>query len=283
MARIDSLSILLDPSGQDKLAEAYGKVIDNISKSTISAQLKNQDLSGDPTTGTVEAKRFENTESKAYGTARSGNAGEKIKAKPVTISINTDKEMINEVEEKDVALYGVDGLISRKSTINQKSMQRELERAFFQEAVDSGTDAELTSETKIEEWLEALIQKVETVNNKYVDGVDRDMIAVVLDTATYGKARTFIDTTQNANVNTSVGEFGVFHGVRVYSSVYLPAGTNGVAMCEGSIAQPVLTWLDEAGKIPLSNAYHFGMFYSYGTEAVMPDLIFKANFTEAAA
>lgn len=282
MARIDSLSIMLDPSGQDKLAETYGKVIDNIAKSTISAQLKNQDLSGNPSAGSVEAKRFENTESKAYGTARSGG-GEKIKAKPVTIAINTDKELINEVEEKDVALYGVDGLISRKAAQNQKSMQRELERAFFQKAVDAGTDASLTAETTIEGWLEALIQKVETVSNKYVDGVDRDMIAVVLDTATYGKARTYIDTTGNANINTAAGEFGIFHGVRIFSSVYLPVGTNGVAMCEGSIAQPVVTWLDEAGKFPASNAYHFGMFYSYGTEAVMPDLIFKANFTEAAA
>ena len=278
MARIDSLSIMLDPSGKDKLAETYGKVIDNIAKSTISAQLKNQDLSGNPAAGSVEAKRFENTGSKTYGTARSGG-GEKIKAKPVTIAINTDKELINEVEEKDVMLYGVDGLISRKAAQNQKSMQRELERAFFQEAVDSGTDASLTAETTIEGWLEALIQKVETVSNKYVDGVDRDMIAVVLDTATYGKARTYIDTTGNANINTAAGEFGIFHGVRIFSSVYLPAGTNGIAMCEGSIAQPVVTWLDEAGKFPASNAYHFGMFYSYGTEAVMPDLIFKANFS----
>lgn len=279
MARLDSLSILNESSGKEKLAEAYGKVIEFIEKTTISSQLKNQDLSGNPTTGTVEAKRFANMESKAYGSARSGNAGEKIKAKPVTISINTDKELINEVEEKDIALYGVDGLISRKTALNQSSMKRELERAFFQKAVDAGTDASLTAQTKIEEWLEALIQKVETVKNDYVDGVDRDMISITLDTATYGKARTFLDTTQNSNVNTSTGEFGMFHGVRIFSSVYLPAGTNGVAMCDGSIAQPVLTWLDEPGKIQLSNAYHFGIFYSYGTEAVMPDLIFKANFT----
>ena len=31
-----------------------------------------------------------------------------------------------------------------------------------------------------------------------------------------------------------------------------------------------------AERIQLSNAIGFGIFYSYGTTAVMPDLIFKA-------
>lgn len=48
MARIDSLSIQLqtDASAKDKLAESYGKVIENLEKSTISSVLKNTDLSG---------------------------------------------------------------------------------------------------------------------------------------------------------------------------------------------------------------------------------------------
>ena len=100
------------------------------------------------------------------------------------------------------------------------------------------------------------------------------MIHVVMNTATYGELRTYIDTTtNNANVDTGIAEMGILHGVKVYSSVYLPSGVTRVAMAEGSVAQPVRTVMDEAGKIPLSNAYHFGMFYSYGTEAVMPDLI----------
>lgn len=49
MARIDSLSIELqtDASAKDKLAESYGKVIENLQKSTISEILKNKDLSGE--------------------------------------------------------------------------------------------------------------------------------------------------------------------------------------------------------------------------------------------
>ena len=270
MARLDSLNILTTGEGKEKLAESYGKVIENIQKSTISGLLKNTDLSGNPDAGTVEAKRFVNSVSKAYGTARSGGAGEALKATPVVIAIDTDKEIINEVEEKDTALYGVDGLIAKKSAMNEKAMKRELERAFFAVAGTQGTKATLTK-TAINEKVEELIQLVENTKNDYVDGVDRDMIAVVLDTATYGALRNYLDSTAVANVNTAVGEMGMFHGVRVFSTVYTDNAM--IAMVDGAVAQPVLTTLDEAGKIPLSNAYHFGIFYSYGTKAVMPDLI----------
>ena len=86
--RIESLSQLNESAGKDYLAESYGKVIENVQKSTISSILKNTDLSGDPTTGTVEAKRFTNTQSQSYGTARSGGAGQKNVVRPVTIAIS---------------------------------------------------------------------------------------------------------------------------------------------------------------------------------------------------
>ena len=46
-----------------------------------------------------------------------------------------------------------------------------------------------------------------------------------------------------------------------------------VGMADGSIAQPVMSTVMDPVKIQLSNAIGFGLFYSYGTEAVMPDLI----------
>lgn len=274
MARIASLSQLNESAGKDYLAESYGKVIDNVAKSTISSIIKNTDLSGDPTTGTVEAKRFTNTSSKAYGTARSGGAGQKNVVRPVTIAIDVDRELIHEVEEKDTALYGVDGLISRKSAQDEKSMERELERAFFIEAAVKGTRKTSFTATAALDKFEEFVQGIENTSNDFVDGVDRDMIHVVMNTATYGELRTYIDTnTNNASVNTGIAEMGTLHGVKVYSSVYLPSGVTRLGMAEGSVAQPVRTVMDEAGKFPASNAYHFGMFYSYGCEAVMPDLI----------
>lgn len=286
MARIDSLSILLSTTGKDALAEKYGPVIENLQKSTISGVLKNTELSGDPTTGTVEAKRFVNANSAAYGTARAASKGSNVKASPVTIPVNVDKEIIEEIEEKDVKLYGVDNVINRRVTNHGRSMERELERAFFLEAKTSGTALTLTK-TSINDKVEELIQSIEATKNDFVDGVDRDMIAVVLDTAAYGELRSFLDTgANNANVETNAKEFGMFHGVRIYSSVYLPVTTAAadggktttttthmVALVDGAIAQPVLPSVSQPEKIQLSNAIGFGIFYSYGTKAVMPDLI----------
>lgn len=46
MARTDTLSIELQATGKDKLAEEYGKVIENIQHITLANVLKNTDLSG---------------------------------------------------------------------------------------------------------------------------------------------------------------------------------------------------------------------------------------------
>jgi hypothetical protein len=272
MARIEALGMLNTEGAKAFLAEAYGKVVENVQKNTISAQIKNKDLSGDPTTGTVIATRIANTTSQTYGTARSGNKGQALKKAEEVVAINVDKELINDVEEKDARLGGVDNLITRKSAIDEKSMARELERAFFAEAVTAGGAISLTK-TDIEGKVEELIQAVEGTKNDFVDGVERDMIHVILAPAVYGELRNYLDKAAAANVNTGLGEVGTFHGVKVYSSVYLPENCTMVAMADGAIAQPVTTDLDEADKYPASNCYHFGMFYSYGTKAVAPDCI----------
>jgi hypothetical protein len=271
MARIASLAILASTTGNDYLAEQYGAVIQNIAKRTISQRIKNQNLSGDPTSGTVEAKRFSNTSSKAYGTARSGGAGEKLKAKPVVIAINTDRELIREVEAKDTKLYGVDGLVERQAAEDEKSITRELERAFFSEAVTAGTAVTLT-ETEIADKLEELIQTLEVVHNDYVDGVERSDMILVLAPGLYGKARTYFDKVEGGNATAE--SFNMFHGVRVESSVFLPDGTDAVLMVVGSVAQPVMFTRQNAERVPFSNAYAFGIFFSYGTKAVSEDLIF---------
>ncbi|MCQ2369200.1 MAG: hypothetical protein MJ007_01845 [Paludibacteraceae bacterium] len=277
MARIQSLDVLLSPSGKDYLAEVYGNVIENVMKQGISSKIKNTALSGNPTAGTVEAKRFENRNSKAYGTARGAGAGEKVTAKPVTVAINVDKELITEVENKDVSLYGVDNFIEKQAQMDQKSMIRELERAFWAQATDSsdgGTNISLQG-TTAEEKAEELIQAVETVKNDFVDGVDRDSISLVLTPAMYGQLRTYIDKVSDGGAKAE--EIALFHGVKVYSSVYLPSGvTAGIAIADGSIAQPVMANVYNPERVQLSNAIATGLFYSYGTKCVSPDLIMYA-------
>lgn len=273
MARVESLSVLTQSGAKEFLAELYGAVIDNIENKLISSAIKNKNLSGTPGAGSVEAKRFVNRTSNPYGTARAANKGQVVKALPVTVPINIDRELITEVEQKDVSLYGVDNFLERQISMDEKSMARELERAFFAEAVAKGTVL-TPAATEINLIVDQAIQQLTTAENDFVDGVPRDLIHITMSEAWYDKMRNFLDIkTNNANVGTDAKEFFMYHGVKIEPSTYLPAGTGLVAQVEESIAQPVLTSMSEPAKIQQSDAYSFGMFYYYGTTAVMPDLI----------
>ncbi len=276
--RIDALSIELQTSGKDKLTEEYGKVIENINATTLSARLKNTDLSGDPTSGSVEAKRFVNAKSQAYGTARSAGKGNLVKAKPVVIPIDDDTEFMEEVEEKDLKLYGVNGLIERRTRNHQESAKVELEEKFFLVAKNAGTQFEPTA-TTIEDEIEEAVQKVETTKNDFVRGVPRTMIEVIMTPAIYGKLRNKIATLPNANANVASYESGIFNNVRVNSSVFLPENVEYIVMVKGAVAQPVIPGIYAPKAIELSEATGFGLFLHKGTKAVMEDLIIYKEST----
>ena len=70
MARTNAISLLAGASTPATLAEIYGRVIENVQKSTLSTTLKSQLYTGNPAAGSVEFKRFVNSASKAYGTAQ---------------------------------------------------------------------------------------------------------------------------------------------------------------------------------------------------------------------
>ncbi len=282
MARIDALSIDLRTTGKDKLAEEYGKVIENLQHVTLAARLKNQDLSGDPTAGTVEAKRFVNAQGKAYGTARTNGKGDYIKAEPVVIAINDDTEYIEEVEEKDLKTYGVAGLIERRTRNHQNALAVELDTKFFAEAKTAGTQfTPSAGATAVEDEIEEAIQAVETTKNDFVQGVPRNMIEIVMSPAYYGKLRNKINSISNSNKLGVVPNYeeGTFNNVRVYSSVFLPTGTDYIVMVDGAVAQPVMTSIYNPEKVQLSNATAFGLFAYKGTKAVTPDLIIYKGTT----
>ena len=276
MARLDALSIkMTNGSTAEKLAEEYGKVIDNLQHITLASRLKNTDLSGDPTSGTVEAKRFVNIASQSYGTARSAGHGQYVKADPVVVSLNDNTEYLEEVEEKDLKTYGVDGLIERRTRNHQDALAVELDTKFFAEAVNQGTSFTPTGTPTIEDEIEEAIQKIETTKNNFVNGVPRNMIEVVLSPKYYGKLRNKINSISNSNDLGKVAnwEGGVFNNTNVYSSVFLPNGVNYVVMVKGAVAQPVMTSIYNPKQIELSDAIGFGLFAYKGTKAVTPDLI----------
>lgn len=281
MARIEALSILTQDEGKEYLSELYGKVIENVQKNLVSFGMKNVDLSGDPASGSVEAKRFVNAKSQAYGTARAAGAGNKVKAKPVTVAIKNDSEIVEEIEEKDTRLYGVDGLLDRRSANHVLRMAAELDTEFFKVAAEAATAVEIADGTAIEDELEQVIQECENTKNDFVDGVPRSMMHLVLSTAYYGKVRNNLDKQTRSNVDTAAEEFYTWHGVECKSCVNLPANIKYLLMVDGAVAQPVMANQYVAEKIPLSEAYGVSLFYHFGTEAVTPDLIFKGE-TETA-
>lgn len=276
MARLDALSIkMTNGSTAEKLAEEYGKVIENLQHITLASRLKNTDLSGDPTSGTVEAKRFVNVSASAYGTARGHGYADKIKAQPVVIALNDNTEYLEEVEEKDLKTYGVDGLIERRTRNHQDALAVELDTKFFATAVSEGTSFSPTGTPTIEDEIEEAIQKIETTKNSFVNGVPRNMIEVVMSPKYYGKLRNKINSISNSNNLGVVPNYeqGTFNNVDVFSNVFLPNGINYVVMVKGAVAQPVMTSIYNPKQIELSDAIGFGLFAYKGTKAVMSDLI----------
>ena len=282
MARTYAIRLLAGASTPATLAEIYGLVIENVQKSTLSTSLKSQQYTGNPAAGSVEFKRFANSEAKTYGTARTAAKGDKITVPPTTVNLSTHKEIVEEVAKFDLDTFGVAGIMQRRADNHVLTMAADLDRAFFAEANTSGTAFTPGSGvTEIQDIVESMIQTLEVVKNEYTDGVDRGMMDLVPSPAQYGKLRTFLDTQSNPNVDTAGEEFGMYHGVRVYSCTRLAEKCNGLLMIRGAVAQPVVVdQYSNPEKIPLSNDFAVSLFYDYGTKALTPDLIFKWTATE---
>lgn len=280
MSRVESLSIFKQ-NGSDKelLKEIYNGVIDNIQSTTISAKLKNQDLSGDIDGGSVEAKRFVNATVNEYGTARGNGKGSAVKAAPVTVKINKHVEIIEEVEDSDAKMYGVEDLIKRRTNNHGMRIKKLLEREFFACAVNAGTELDLvatTEKAKVDEAINALAE----TKNDFVDGVDTMYMHITCRPTFYTAIQNEIDVLSNPNVNSATAEIREYHGVEIDKSTDLPANVDFVIMVRGSVAQPAVITENGLEKLQLSKAYGFGAFVDYGTEAVSPDLILVAKSAE---
>lgn len=275
MARTNARDIYIDADTKDKLAEIYGGVIEAIQKDAVSEQIKNKNYSGTPTSGSVEISRFINATVKDQGTARTAGAGDKVLNAPVTVNVDTDKEIVEEVNKTDLKLHGVSGIAEKRKANHIKRMSAYLDREFFACAESEGTNKVVSGENIIEK-LEDLILSVETTVNDFVDGVDRDMLVLTVKPAIYSAIKLHIN--EVANSLTGVTE-KYFNNVRIYSNNRQTK--DAICMIDGAVAQPVVTDEYDLEKIPLSNNYGLELFFSKGTKAIMPDLIKYANVTNA--
>ena len=82
MARTKAISLIQSGSTKADLAELSGLVIANIQKDTLAQGLKSQAYTVNPASGSVEFKRFKNSASQPYGTARTANKGTAITVPP---------------------------------------------------------------------------------------------------------------------------------------------------------------------------------------------------------
>lgn len=283
MARTKAISLIQNGATKVELAELSGLVIQNIQKDTLASGLKSQSYTGNPASGSVEYRRFKNSVSQDYGTARAAGKGTALTVPPTTVNLNTHKEIVEEAAKFDLDTFGVGNIMARRADNHVDTVAAEFDTAFFKAAFDEGTaftaPAGVTDPGKI---IEALIQTLETVKNDYVRGVPRNIMRLVLSPAFYGDMRDYLDkTVHNANVDTAAEDFTTFHGVRVYSSVFLPATAKAVIMIDGAIAQPAVIYpYKDPEKIPLSNDYGVSMFYDFGTKVLTPDLVFTYSVTE---
>lgn len=280
MARTNAISLLAGTSTPATLAELYGLVIENVQKSALSVGLKSNSYTGNPAVGSVEYKRFVNSEAKTYGTARTAGKGDKVTVPPITVNLDQHKEIVEEIAKRDIEQFGVTGIMQRRADNHVMTMASDLDRAFFSAGFTAATAVTPASGATLQDTLEAMIQTLETLHNDYVDGVDRELMDLVLSPAKYGAMRSFLDMQSNPNVDTAAEAFGMWHGVRVYSCTRFPSLTNETAdallMPRGAIAQPVVSdQYSEPEKIQLSNDMAVSLFYDYGTTVLTPDMCFK--------
>lgn len=264
MAKTESINVLLDPSGKMVLNEAYGVLTDRFASASVSNFLKNKNYSGDMSSGSVVIKKFQNGTVATYGTASTNGYGTALKGTEVTINLSNRKEIVDQVEQADISEMGLQELVNKRADSNAKTMEIDLDKAFFSTAYSTGTETASTS-TDIKDIIEDMIVEVESVENNYYNGIDREFISIVLTPSLYGELRTYIDTTNTANVTIGEDVIPTYHGCKIFKSTRLPDGVDAIVMMDESVAQPLYVNDYSAEKVPYRDAIALELFYNYGT------------------
>lgn len=277
MPRTEALSIYVSDSVKAELKNKIAGVFENLAKDTISGRLKSKNGVLNEKAGSFEFKRFANATRQEYGTARTAGKGNKVKAAPVIINLDRNSEIVEEVNTFDAASFtdeDLNAFLARRKTAIQQSVARDLDRDFFLAAKTGGTSGTaINASESLVKQLEDIIAGLEVTNNEYVDGVDREQMALVLDPTLYGKVKTELNDCYNFSGTVADEVFKGINGVATFSSNRLPAGVNYVLMVMDSIAQPVMITDTDVEKIPLSNEYAVEVFYRNKSKVLAQELV----------
>lgn len=278
----NSLSIYVSDSTKAELRNKIVGVFENLAKATVSGKLKSKNF--EEKAGSFEYKRFANATSQAYGTARGAGAGQKVKAPGVIVNLDQNKEIVEEVNAFDGASFTEEDLkafLNRRQVAIEQSVARDLDRAFFAAVTaDSATKgADVSKANNIREQIGDIIVALETTSNEYVDGVEREQMALVVSPALHQAIKNELNDCYNFAGTTADEVFKGLDGVAVFSSNRLPSGVSYVLMTMDAIAQPVMLADTDIEKIPLSNEYAVEAFYRYGAKVIAKELVIFGGFT----
>jgi hypothetical protein len=273
MAKQPALNIAdyTDQSTMDNLAEILSGVIENIQVSAVSEALKNREGSGNPEGGSIEYKRFVNAELKTKGTARTATKGDKVIAKPVIVNLDDDKEIIEEIQLKDVKLYGIDGMAEKRRANFAKRIEAYLDRKFFEESVNAGT-AYSGAKTKTKEILDEMIVAAKGTSSDFIDGIDAEDLAIVLNGTARKDMKNELDTLPNGTAAAN-GNIGIYDGIDVYESNRLPQNVDMIITLKGAIAQPFFIDDYQAEKVPFDDAIALESFLYSGRKTLVPEAV----------
>lgn len=273
----EALSIFLNnQSTKDKLAKRYAEVAGTIASAPLSMRLKNTNVEGEAVRGgAVKVFRMKTAVTQAYGTARTAGAGNKLQNNGVTVLIDTDREIVEEVEMKDLERYGLDNIIAKRTANHPVSMAVDLDQRYFVALQNAATVISPTGSTTKEKVL-SLVRTLETLENENVSGVDRSLMVLSLAPEWYDTLKLEISALPNPNGGGQM--IDMFHGVEIVSAPRQQF--DAIVQVKGSVAQPLGVTPYSAAKIPLSNAMSLELYYSFGTYAVMPDCIFACALDE---
>lgn len=273
MARQPALNIAdyTDQTTMDNLAEVLDGVIENIQVSAVSEALKNRRGSGDPKGGSVEYKRFVNAQLKDKGTARTAGKGDAVIADPVIVNLNDDKEIIEELQMKDVKLYGIDGMAQRRKANFAKRIEAYLDRKFFAEAVSGGT-AYTGAKTDTKEILDEMIVSAKETQSDFIDGIDAEDLAIVLNGTARKDMKNDLDALPNGT-SPANGAIGAYDSIIVHESNRMPEGVDILVMLKESVAQPWFVDDYQAEKVPFDDAIALESFLYSGRETLVPEAI----------
>ena len=267
----EALNIMLqDGETQDNLKHVLSGVLENVEARAVSEQIKAKNGSGNPEGGVIEYKRFVNAELKDKGTARTAGKGDPVKAKPVKVVIDTDKEIVEELQGKDVRLYGIDGMAERRKGNHQSAIIRYLDREFFAKVLE-GT--EVTAKDNVQDTIDDLLERARTLKNDFIDGIESDLLVIVVNSRYRKAMKKILDDLPNGT-NPKEQAIGMYDSVRVYESNRLPTDVEAVVMMDGAIAQPYYVSEYSAEKVPFDDAVALEDYLYKGTKALMEDTIF---------